>query len=92
MKKLVAIFAVTILAGCASDSGVIDQGGGTYFVSKQAATGFHGLGNLRADATTEARQFCARSGRDLRVLKANESRPPYLLGNYPRVELEFACS
>lgn len=92
MKKLVAIFAVTILAGCASDSGVIDQGGGTYFVSKQAATGFPGLGNLRADATTEARQFCARSGRDLRVLKANESRPPYLLGNYPRVELEFACS
>jgi hypothetical protein len=55
MKELVAIFVVTIFAGCASDSGVVDQGGGTYFVSKQAATGFSGLGNLRADATTEAR-------------------------------------
>jgi len=92
MKKLVAVVAVTIFAGCASDSGVIDQGGGTYFVAKQAATGFSGLGNLRADATTEARQFCARSGKDLRVLRTSETQPPYLLGNYPRVELEFACS
>ncbi|MCX4150017.1 MULTISPECIES: hypothetical protein [Paraburkholderia] len=92
MKKLVAVFAVTIFAGCASDSGVIDQGGGTYFVSKQAATGFPGLGNLRADVTTEARQFCARSGKDLRVHRTNETQPPYILGNYPRVELEFTCS
>ena len=91
MEKLAAIFAVAMLAGCASDSGVIDQGGGTYFVSKQAATGFSGLGNLRANVTTEARQFCARTGKELRVLNINETQPPYLLGNYPRVELEFAC-
>jgi hypothetical protein len=67
------------------------MGGDTYLISRQAATGFPGLGSLKAEALQEASAHCHLQGRTLRVTKTDETRPPYILGNYPRVEVQFAC-
>lgn len=90
MKKLL-IIAVAILSGCASNSGVIATGGDTYMVSRQAATGIGGLGNLKAEAYGEAGQFCGAKGLVPQVTQETESKPPFVFGNYPRAEIQFRC-
>ncbi|RQQ19701.1 hypothetical protein DF107_18015 [Burkholderia stagnalis] len=91
MKRLFLISAA-VLAGCAASSGVVSQGDGTFFISKQAATGFSGLGNLKAEVIGEARDYCARTGNAVQIIKIDEARPPFILGNYPRAEATFRCT
>jgi hypothetical protein len=86
-----AIVALALAAGCASQSGVIDTGGGNYFVSRQAATGISGMGNLRAEALREAATHCSAQGKAVNVVHEEQSDPPYIFGNYPRVDLTFTC-
>ena len=80
-----------LVGGCASNTGVIDAGEGNYVIEQQQATGFPGLGNLRADVYSEAKMFCAGKGRDFSTISYQEAKPPYILGNYPRVSLTFEC-
>jgi hypothetical protein len=80
-----------LLAGCAADSGVVRMGPDTYMVSKQAATGFSGLGSLKADALREAYAQCSQTGQGVQVVSDQESHPPFIFGNYPRVDLTFRC-
>lgn len=87
----ICVISVVIFAGCASNSGVVPISQDTFMVSRQAATGFSGLGNLKAKAYQQAAQFCTSSGKTLQPVHTNESQPPYILGNFPRVELEFMC-
>jgi hypothetical protein len=84
-----AVFA--LLAACASNSGVVPMGAGTFMVSRQAATGFSGPGNLKAQALQEANQHCAAQNKELEVLDTTEAKPPFIFGNYPRVEVQFRC-
>ncbi|KAB7770602.1 hypothetical protein CKY51_04435 [Xanthomonas maliensis] len=82
--------ALTVSA-CASDSGVVQTGKDTYIITKQAATGFSGLGNLKSDAMREAYAQCSKNGKSVQVVDSQETKPPYLLGNYPRVDITFRC-
>jgi hypothetical protein len=60
-------------------------------VSKQAATGFPGLGTLKAEVIKEASAYCANQGKTIKINSAEESKPPFVLGNYPRSEVQFSC-
>ncbi len=90
MWRLVFV-AATLTAGCASQSGVVDMGGGRYFVSRQAATGIAGMGSLRAKTMQEAGAFCIAQGKRLEVVQVEEPPGPYVLGKYPRTDLTFSC-
>jgi hypothetical protein len=90
MKKLVML-GMFALAGCASNSGVVAMGPDTYFVSKQAATGFSGMGTLKAEAMGEAGQFCIGKGKTAEVMTQKDAEPPFILGNYPKTEITFRC-
>jgi hypothetical protein len=95
MRGIVSIICMTTtfgLAGCASQTGVVPNGQGGYLIAKQAATGFPGLGNLKAEAMTEADQYCRSQGRAFLLVSAKETQPPYVMGNYPRTEIEFRCA
>ncbi len=80
-----------LVAGCASNSGIIPIGKDTYMVSRQAATGFSGSGTLKAEAFQEASAHCAKQGKSLQVVSTQEAQPPFLLGNYPKAEVQFMC-
>ena len=67
------------------------MGQGTYMIAKQQATGFPGLGNLKAEIVTEGIAKCASEGRKFELVSTQESQPPYILGNYPRSEIIFKC-
>jgi hypothetical protein len=87
-----ALCTFILIAGCAAQTGVVPTGQNRYLVAKQAATGFPGLGNLKAEALQEANQYCVGRGSDLLVTRSTETQPPYVLGNYPRAEIEFRCA
>jgi hypothetical protein len=90
-RPTIPLLLAATLAGCASHSGVVPNGEGGYSISKQAATGFPGLGNIKADLMQEANQYCLSQGREFLLTNSTETQPPYLLGNYPRAEINFRC-
>jgi hypothetical protein len=86
-----ALGALLLVSGCASSSGVVPMGRGLLSITKQQGTGFPGLGNLKAEVYQEAAAHCALQKRDFEVVDYSETKPPYILGNYPRVDLSFRC-
>ena len=93
MKKLVILIstAVGLLSGCASNTGIVPMGRDTYMIAKQQGTGFPGLGSMKGEIITEAVQFCEKQGKEFQLTATKETQPPYVLGNYPRSEIEFMC-
>jgi hypothetical protein len=77
--------------GCAANSGVAPLGADTFVASRQAATGFSGSGNLKGEALTEAGQYCIGQNKTLLVTNTKEAAPPYVMGNFPKAEVEFMC-
>ena len=82
----------TGLSGCASNPGVASLGGDQYMISRQAASGFHGLGPLKVEAMREAGAHCVAIGKELNDATSSDSQPPYILGNFPRTEVIFTCA
>jgi hypothetical protein len=80
-----------VLTGCASHSGVVPMGPDTYFISRQAATGFTGMGTLKAEAFGEAGAYCSRQGKTAQVISEQDAQPPFVLGNFPKTEIKFRC-
>lgn len=92
MKNLTALIVVSIAAfGCASHTGVVPMGQDTYMIAKQQATGFPGLGNMKAEIIGEASRHCSGIGKEVQITSTQETQPPYILGNYPRSEIQFMC-
>ncbi len=84
-----AICLLILLHGCAASS-IIETSAG-FVISLQAATGVEGIGRIRSTAFKMAEDKCRKIGRKIGSYKLSESRPPYLMGNYPSVQLEFSC-
>lgn len=89
--KITMLLSSLLLAGCASNSGIIPMGTDTYMVTRQAATGFSGSGTLKAEAFKEANAHCNSQGKALQVVSTNEAQPPFVFGNYPKAEVQFMC-
>ncbi len=90
MKSISAIILLA-LTGCAANSGIIPIGRDTYMVTRQAATGFSGSGNLKAEAFQEANQYCITQNKALQVVNTTEAQPPFVFGNFPKAEVQFMC-
>lgn len=60
-------------------------------VYDRAASGFVSIGATREGLEERARKFCEDKGKSLKVLESEQSNPPYILGNFPRMELIFIC-
>lgn len=68
------------------------MGSNQYMLSKQAATGFSGTGAIKADALQEAAATCGGQGKTTEIVSLTESQPPYVFGNYPKVDVQFTCT
>ena len=62
-----------------------------YRVFQQGATGFVSIQSVREDAEQRATAFCDRKGKVMESLTETTATPPYILGNFPRVEIVFDC-
>ena len=63
----------------------------SYRVFEQARTGEVPLPSVRSGAEEKARAYCNGKGRAMRGLVETAARPPYIQGNFARVELIFEC-
>jgi hypothetical protein len=61
-----------------------------YRVYVRGATGFVTMAALREDVEDRAEKFCSRQGKGMVILGEQISKPPYILGNFPRIEIVFA--
>src|SRR3977135_3101184 len=66
-------------------------GNPTFRVFIQGATGFVSMQSVRDDAEQRATAFCDRKGKAMQSLTETTATPPYLLGNFPRIEIVFDC-
>jgi putative oligomerization/nucleic acid binding protein len=57
----------------------------------QGATGFVSMQSVRDDAEQRATAFCDRKGKAMESLTETTATPPYILGNFPRIEIVFDC-
>jgi hypothetical protein len=89
--RVEAVAVIVLLTGCASNSGVMPIGQDTYMVSRQAASAFSGTGTLKAEAFQEATQYCTKVGKLMQVVSTQDAQPPYILGNFPKSEVQFMC-
>jgi hypothetical protein len=46
---------------------------------------------LKAEALSEAGQYCTDRSKVLFVTNSKEVGPPYIMGNFPKAEVEFMC-
>lgn len=60
-------------------------------VFHQGSTGFVSVQSVRDDAEQRATQFCERKGKTMMSLRETTSKPPHILGNFPRIEIIFGC-
>jgi len=71
-KKLVAVVGLSLIAGCATTSGVMEAEGGTYIISARAAPARGGTAGANAVAYEEAQKFCAAKGSRAVLVDAKE--------------------
>lgn len=57
----------------------------------QGGTGAVSITTLRESAEKRATVFCDRIGKGMKPFRETTSKPPHILGNFPRVELIFGC-
>jgi len=62
-----------------------------YRVFRQGATGYVTTQSVRSSAEEVATAFCERKGKAIHGLVETAARPPFILGNFARVELIFEC-
>ncbi|CAB1219250.1 SHOCT domain-containing protein [Acinetobacter bouvetii] len=63
----------------------------SYRIFRKAATGFVSLQTVRENAEHASITFCERKNKAMHSLTETAARPPYILGNFPRIELVFEC-
>ncbi|PRM96370.1 SHOCT domain-containing protein [Aliarcobacter cryaerophilus] len=67
--------------------------GEQYRIFHQAATGFTPTSTVRNSAMQRASIFCKNLNSNYNVIKISEhtGQPPYIFGNYPKIEIIFVC-
>jgi len=57
----------------------------------QGATGFVSIESIREEALERATSFCALEAGRVYLIEETTSTPPFILGNWPRIEIVFGC-
>jgi hypothetical protein len=92
MKTIPFALVALFLTACATAySSVVPMGGDAYFVSRQSGNAFGGAATLKSEVLQEANTHCITQRRVMEVITLTEARPPYILGNYPKAEVQFRC-
>lgn len=84
-------FEGSVYSGETTDFNQKSITGEEFRLFKQGAHGGTSPLAIRGEIERIASDFCNAKGKELRLLRQIASTPPYLLGNFPKVELVFEC-
>jgi len=62
-----------------------------YRTTYTGTTGFVPEEKIREGALQEIDRFCSQSGKTPYLIQETTSAPPYILGNWQRIEILFSC-
>jgi hypothetical protein len=62
-----------------------------YRVFEQSYTSYGSIPEARDQAEPRAIEFCRAKNKKMKILEEITSTPPHILGNWPRIEIIFAC-
>ncbi|HXA19252.1 MAG TPA: PEGA domain-containing protein [Thermoanaerobaculia bacterium] len=85
------VFLIFFAVGCGTNTGVQPLGSDTFKIFKQGSTGFVGSDKIRSDVELQASQYCGQQGKSMKVINVITGQPPYILGNFPKAEVQFKC-
>lgn len=85
-------FEGAVFGGDTSELGKPTQGAEVYRAFYQGGSGFVSVSSVRETVEEMAAKHCARQGMTARLLQETTSKPPHVLGNFPRVEMLFECA
>jgi hypothetical protein len=63
----------------------------THRIFHQASTGFTPPSAIRSSAMKRVEEFCGYKGMEPYLIEETTSKPPHILGNWPRIEIVFSC-
>ena len=64
----------------------------SYRIFIQGSSGFVPIQSVREEAEQRANEFCDRKGGVMQADTETTADPPYILGNFPRIEIVFDCT
>lgn len=89
MRSILLIATAGIISGCATNSGIVDLGGGNYVYEKEDAMAYNGNAT-KVEILKEASAFCIKQGKQIFV--QSSSAKPYTMGSsYAGAEVQFSC-
>ena len=87
----VSAFDGAFFAGEATEVSRNDKSLVEYRVFQHASDGFEGGSPVRYKAESRANIFCEQRNMASRTIREQAAVPPYILGNFPKIELIFVC-
>jgi len=89
MRIVIFTFALLALFGCATNSGIVDLGGGSYVYEKEDAWAYNGS-STKVEILKEAAAFCAKQGKQM-VVQSSAAKPYTPYSSYAGAEVQFSC-
>jgi hypothetical protein len=90
--RFIILGAAIVMAGCATNSGIIEPRGNQFMLARQAATGFNSTSQLQAEVMRDAAMHCKAMGKTFKVLSETRTTGAPILGNFPHAEVRFECA
>lgn len=87
--KRIILASLTLVAGCATTTGIIAAGKDQYMISREDNGPAASLGAIKAKAFQEASAFCAGQGKAMQIVKENDV--PRSFGQFPQTSVQFTC-
>ena len=64
-----------------------------FYATRQASSGFGGVGTIKAKLLNDARVHCEKSSQKVEIIQLWNNEGPFVFGNFPRAEIKFeSCS
>jgi len=89
MRFATCTVALLALFGCATNSGIVDLGGGNYVYEKEDAMAYNG-NSVKIEILKEAAAFCNKQSKALSV-QSSDAKPYTPGSSFAGAEVQFSC-
>lgn len=89
MRIFISALSLLALFGCATNSGIVDLGGGNYVYAKEDAWAYNGNAT-KVELLKESAAFCAKQGKQMTV-QSSDAKPYMPYSSFAGAEIQFSC-
>lgn len=89
MNKMILTLLLGSLAGCATNSGIVDLGNGNYVYEKEDSMAYNGNAT-KVEILKESAAFCQKQGKQM-VVQSSSAKPYTPASSFAGAEVQFSC-